>query len=185
MWRIAGRPMPAADPNWAEQLTAVATAIGAIGLLGGIGAAIFAGRQVSEARKSRDAMMAAEFFRRWNEDALVETRRLVARFSTREELSVAFQGYVTAGAAEAYVLYRELDFFEQLGALVHRGAFDIELAKLLVGKIVVERWDLWQPALDAVYGVDVYPMFASLAVKLRKEDLPRRRPREDRRHNSR
>jgi hypothetical protein len=29
---------------------------------GGIGAVIFAGRQVSEARKSRDALIAAEFF---------------------------------------------------------------------------------------------------------------------------
>lgn len=160
--------MQAADPNWAEQLTAVATAVGALGLLGGIGAAIFAGRQVSEARKSRDAQMAAEFFRRWNEDALVETRRLVERFRTKEELSVAFQGYVAAGAPEAYVLYRELDFFEQLGALEYRGAFDIELIKLLVGKMVIERWELWQPALHAVYGVQVYPMFAHLAARMRK-----------------
>ncbi len=160
--------MQATDPNWAEQLTAVATAIGALGLLGGIGAAIFAGRQVSEARKSRDALMAAEFFRRWNEDALVETRRLVERFRTREELSVAFQGYVASGAPEAYVLYRELDFFEQLGALEYRGAFDTELIQLLVGKIVIERWELWQPALRAAYPADVYPMFAHLAATMRK-----------------
>ncbi len=161
--------MQPADPNWAEQLTAIATAIGALGLLGGIGAAIFAGRQVSEARKSRDALMAAEFFRRWNEDALVETRRLVERFKTREDLSAAFQGYVAAGAPEAYVLYRELDFFEQLGALEYRGAFDTELIQLLVGKIVIERWELWQPALHAAYGGDVYPMFAHLAATMRKK----------------
>ena len=166
--RIGGRDMHAGDPNWAEQLTAIATAIGAFGLLGGIGAAIFAARQVSEARKSRDALMAAEFFRRWNEDALVETRRLVERFNTKEELSVAFQDYVATGAPEAYVLYRELDFFEQLGALEYRGAFDLELIKLLVGKIVVERWDLWQPALHAAYGAEVYPMFAHLAARMRE-----------------
>jgi hypothetical protein len=160
--------MQAPDPNWAEQLTAVATAIGALGLLGGIAAAIFAGRQVGEARKSRDALMAAEFFRRWNEDPLVETRQLVGRFRTKEELSAAFQGYVADGAPEAYVLYRELDFFEQLGALAYRGAFDIELIKLLVGKVVIERWELWQPALQAVYGAEVYPMFADLAVRMRK-----------------
>jgi hypothetical protein len=161
--------MQPADPNWAEQLTAVATAIGALGLLGGIGAAIFAGRQVSEARKSRDALMAAEFFRRWDEDALVETRRLVERFRTREELSAAFQRYVADGAAEAYLLYRELDFFEQLGALAYRGAFDTELIQLLVGRIVIDRWELWQPALRATYGAEVYPMFAHLAATMREK----------------
>ncbi len=90
--------MPGADPNWAEQVTAIATSVGALGLLGAIGAAIFAGQQVREARKSRPAQMAAEFFRRWNDDALVEARRLIARFSDREELSTAFQGYVAARA---------------------------------------------------------------------------------------
>jgi hypothetical protein len=32
-------------PNWAEQVTAIATAVSAIGLLSAIGAVIFAGQQ--------------------------------------------------------------------------------------------------------------------------------------------
>jgi hypothetical protein len=65
------RPMP----NWAEQVTAIATAVGAIGL---IGAVFFAARQACEARIGRPAATAVEFFRRWDEGPLVETRRLVA-----------------------------------------------------------------------------------------------------------
>lgn len=46
-------------PNWAEQVTAIATAVGAIGLLSALGAVIFAGQQVREARIGRQAEMAA------------------------------------------------------------------------------------------------------------------------------
>jgi len=66
-------------PNWAEQVTAIATAVSAIGLLSAIGAVIFAGQQAREARIGRQAEMAVEFFRRWSEGPMMETRRLVAR----------------------------------------------------------------------------------------------------------
>src|SRR6202042_1328284 len=46
--------------DWGE-VTAIAASILAIGLLGGIAAAIFTAQQVREARKSREAHMAAEF----------------------------------------------------------------------------------------------------------------------------
>ncbi len=155
------------SPDWAEQVTAIATSIGALGLLGAIGAAIFAGQQVREAQKSRESEMAAEFFRRWNEDALVETRRMVDRFKTKEDLSAAFRKYVSTGAPEAYVLYRELDYFEQLAVLEHRGAFDFELIRLLLGQTLIDRWEMWEPSLRAVHGPAVYPNFAALVSKMR------------------
>ncbi|HEY3727942.1 MAG TPA: hypothetical protein VGL51_12260 [Solirubrobacteraceae bacterium] len=152
--------------DWAE-VTAIATSVLAIGLLGGFGAAIFAAQQVREERRSRHAQMAAEFFRRWNEADLVETRRLVARLASTEELSEAFAGYVASDAPEAYVLYRELDFFEQLAALEHIGAFDFELIRLMIGPTLVARWEMWEPAISAVHGAGAYPMFEGLVGKLR------------------
>ena len=160
----------AVAPNWAEQLTAIATTIGAIGLAGAIVAALFAGQQVREARRGRQAQMAAEFIRRWNEDALVEARRLIDRFQTPQELSAAFQRYVGSGAPEAYVLYRELDYFEQLGALEQRGAFDFELIRLLLGRTLTTRWGMWKPAIEAAHGAGTYPMFEALAGKMRAAD---------------
>ncbi len=153
--------------DWGE-VTAIATSILAIGLLGGIGAAVFAAQQVREARRSREAQMAAEFFRRWNEDALVETRRMVGRFNSADELREAFAAYVAADAPEAYVLYRELDYFEQLAALESQGAFDLELIKLLLGRTLIERWEMWRPAIDQAHGRNVYPMFEGLVEKLRR-----------------
>jgi hypothetical protein len=119
--------------------------------------------------------MAAEFIRRWNEDALVEARRLVARFKSADELRDAFAAYVVADAPEAYVLYRELDYFEQLAALERWGAFDLELIKLLLGRTLVDRWEMWRPAIHKTHGPEVYPLFEGLAAKLRRElDSPAR-----------
>jgi hypothetical protein len=157
--------------DWSE-VTAIATAVLALGLVGALGAAVFGAQQVREARISREALMAAEFFRRWNDDSLVEARRMFARYSTPEELRDAFVAYVAVDAPEAYVFYRELDFFEQLAALESRGAFDLELIRLLLGPTLVARWEMWRPALHGAHGPGVYPMFEGLAVKLRDTERP-------------
>jgi hypothetical protein len=153
--------------NWAE-VTAIATSILAIGLVGAIAAAVLAAQQVREARLSRDAQLAAEFFRRWNEDKLVEARRLVGRFKSAEELRDAFASFVAADAPEAYVLYRELDFFEQLAALERLGALNFELVKLLLGRTLIDRWEMWRPAIEQAHGQRVYPLFEELVEKMRR-----------------
>ena len=154
-------------PNWAEQVVAIATVVLALGAAGALAAALFGAQQVRESRRTREAHMAADFFRRWNEDALMQSRRLVARFATSMELAAAFERYVAVDAPEAQVLYRELDYFEQLAALERFGAFDLALIELLVGRTLVERWDKWAPALRAVHGDDVYPLFRDLAARIR------------------
>ncbi len=157
--------MLALGTDW-EEVTAIATSLLALGLLGGIAAAVFAAQQVREARRSREAEMAAEFFRRWNEDALVETRRLVARFDSPEQLSDA---YAAADAPEAYVMHRELDFFEQLAAMESLGAFDLELIERMLGRTLIDRWEMWEPAIRRAHGPGTYPMFEALVTKLRRE----------------
>ena len=158
--------MAAANPNWAEILTAVSTAVGAVGLLSAISAALFAARQLRESERSRHSAMAAEFLRRWNEDQLVETRHLIGQFETPEELAVAFTGFIASNSVQAFVLYRELDYFEQLAALEQVGSFDFELIKLLLGRRLVERFEMWKPALDAMGG-DAYPLFGALVQRMR------------------
>jgi hypothetical protein len=154
-------------PNWAEQVTAIATAVGALGLLSAIGAVIFASRQAREARIGRQAETAIEFFRRWSESPMVETRRLVAQFETAEALRDAMLGFIAENSAEAYVLYRELDYFEQLGALERHSGFDFELIKTLLGRRLIDRWEFWQPSVDAIGGTAAYPNFERLVAKMR------------------
>ena len=66
------------------------------------------------------------------------------------------------------MLYRELDFFEQLAALESQGAFDLGLVKVLLGRTLIERWETWRPALDQAHGPGVYPLFEGLVSKLRE-----------------
>jgi len=153
-------------PNWAEQVTAIATAVGAVGLLSALGAAFFAGKQVREARLGRQAEVAADFFRRWSDEAMVQTRRLVARYPTKEALHDAFVQYVHENADEAYVMYRELDYFEQLGALEEHGGFSFAMIEALLGPRLVERYELWRPSIEAIGGSAAYPMFERLAKKM-------------------
>jgi hypothetical protein len=157
--------MPA--PNWAEAVTAVATAVLALGVVGAVAAAVLGAQQVRETRRSRQVLVAAEFLRRWNEDALVEAR-LIASYASPEELAVAVQHFVADNAPDAYVFYREPDYFEQLAALEGIGAFDLELIKLLVGDILVASWDKCSPALHAVHGDAVYPQFRDLVTRVRQ-----------------
>jgi hypothetical protein len=155
-----------AMPNWAEQVTAIATAVSAVGLIGAIGAVVFAARQAREARIGRQAATAVEFFRRWNDDPLVETRRMVTQFETPEALRDAMARYIAENSVNAYILYRELDFFEQLGALVEHGGADFELIRTMLGQRLVDRWEMWRPAIDVI-GSDAYPMFERLVTRMR------------------
>ena len=154
-------------PNWAEQVTAIATAVSALGLLSAIGAVIFAGQQAREARIGRQAATAVEFFRGWNEAPLVETRRLVAQFPTAHALRDAMTRFIAVNSPEAYVLYRELDYFEQLGALEKHGGFDFELIRSLLGPRLIDRWEMWQPSINAMGQSAAYPMFERLVAKMR------------------
>jgi hypothetical protein len=154
------------DPNWAEQVTAIATAIGCIGLTSTLVLAIIAGRQVREAQRGRHAQLAADFIRRWDEPDLVETRRLVAEYDDGEALAAAYAEFTATNSMSAYVLARELDFYEQLGALDRVGAFDHELIELLIGSSIVQRWELWRPTVDAM-GDGAYPMFRALVERMR------------------
>jgi hypothetical protein len=158
----------ALEPTWADKVTAIATAVSAVALLGAVSAAVFAGQQVREARRGRHAQTALEFLRRWDEDALVETRRLVAGFATPEQLAAAFRGYVERNDRDAYVLYRELDFFEQVAALEYVGALDFDLVNVLVGRRLVERWDMWRPSIAVLGPENPYPLFEALAEKMRQ-----------------
>ena len=154
-------------PNWAEQVTAIATAVSALALLSAIGAVIFAARQARETRIGRQAETAVEFFRRWNESSLEETRRLVAQFETNEALRDAMVRFIGENSQSAYVLYRELDYFEQLGALEKHGGFDFELINSLLGQRLIDRWEMWQPTIEVIGGRSAYPMFDHLVAKVR------------------
>jgi hypothetical protein len=154
-------------PNWAEEVTAIATAVLAVGAVAAIGAAVFAGQQVREARIGRQAEVAADFFRRWSDAPMVEARRLVASYASPEDLRDGLLRHVAANDVEAYVLFRELDYFEQLGAMEEHGGFDFAVIETLLGQKLLDRFELWRPSIDVLGGRAAYPNFTRLAEKMR------------------
>ena len=102
-----------------------------------------------------------------NESSLEEARRLVTQFETPEALRDAMVRFIAENSERAYVLYRELDYFEQLGALEKHGGFDFELVRSLLGQRLIDRWDMWQPTIEAIGGRSTYPMFDQLVAKVR------------------
>jgi len=155
-------------PNWAEQVTAIATVVLAVGAAGAVGAAIVAGQQLREARIGRQAEVASEFFQRWSDDAMVQTRRLVASYGSPDALRDGLLRHLAANDMEAYVLFREPDYFEQLAALEERGAIEFELIRSLLGHRLLDRWQLWEPSINALGGPGVYPLFARLVLKMER-----------------
>jgi hypothetical protein len=75
--------------------------------------------------------------------------------------------FIAENSTEAYMLFRELDYFEQLGALEAHGGFDFELIRSLLGRRLIDRWEMWQPSIDALGGSAAYPMFERLVTKMR------------------
>ena len=47
------------------------------------------------------------------------------------------------------------------------GAFDFELIKLLLGRTLIDRWEMWKPSMDAMGGAGGYPMFGVLVDKMK------------------
>ena len=76
-------------------------------------------------------------------------------------------GFIAENSAQAYILYRELDYFEQLGALENHGGFDFELIRTLLGRRLIDLWEMWQPSIEAIGGSATYPMFGRLVTKMR------------------
>ena len=153
-------------PNWAEQVTAIATAVSAIGL-----SARSARCSSPPSRPVRPGSGGRLRWRSSSSAAGAKTRwwRPVASSpgSTARGVAGSDDGVRGRECAEAYVLFRELDYFEQLGALEEHGGFDFELIRTLLGHRLIERWEMWQPAIDAVGGTAAYPMLERLVTKMR------------------
>ena len=54
-----------------------------------------------------------------------------------------------------------------LGALELHGGFDFELIRTMLGRRLIDRWEMWEPSIDAIGGRAAYPMFANLVTKMR------------------
>jgi hypothetical protein len=140
----------AADIHWTAGITAVATAITAVGVIFAGLAAVWAGRQVREAERTRHAATAIELASRWEGEPLVTARQHALKYPTKEALR---DGYLQAKrdrTDEFHILQRLLDFFEDLGVMERMGGLGLEWIRLTLGTAIRDYWRSWQPTVQAV-----------------------------------
>lgn len=133
--------------HWAAIATAAFAAVAA-------GGAIFAAKQVREARTGRLALAAADLAQKWSSPALEESRELVGSFATTSDLADAFEVASRDNTHAYYVLVREPNFFEDLGVAVKLKALDIDLIRYALGSVVVTRWEQWREAITRMRGAE-------------------------------
>jgi hypothetical protein len=158
----------------ADEVTAIANVVMAAATLGLLLAAMLALRQVAEAKKSRHAVTATEFSRRWDDADMLESRALVGRYSDSTALKAAFFDLRDnhPGSDQHLRMLRQANYLEDLAILLDAGAVDEDFIKRSLGYIVVSRWELWKDVADeyqARHGMDNLPHFRALAARLMNE----------------
>jgi hypothetical protein len=140
----------ASDIHWTAGITAVATAITAVGVIFAGLAAIWAGRQVREAERTRHATTAIELASRWEGEPLVTARQHVGNYPTKEALRDAYLQAKQDHDDEFYILQKLLDFFEDLGVMERMGGLGLEWIRLTLGTAICDYWTSWQPTVQEV-----------------------------------
>jgi hypothetical protein len=137
-------------PNWAEIITAIATAI----LAGGVIAAFF---QLKETKTTRNTEMAARLSEKWESKEFADARAKVDSFKTEDEFLAAMLPAIQKpdektdndGAdADRALLRRELTYFEEIAALELMGAISIQWIDKMMKQRVLDRWEVWWPIIE-------------------------------------
>jgi hypothetical protein len=132
---------PGGGPDWAEIVTAVATALlSAAGLV-----ALF---QLRESRLTRHTEAAARASSRWEDQAYVEAREQIDTYTDNQALRDALVLSMTNRTPDRHPLLRELSFFEELGAMEKLGAISLHWLDETMRDLVIERWKLWEPSIQ-------------------------------------
>ena len=123
-------------PNWAEIVTAIGTAIIAIGV-------IVALVQVQEARHSRHAAIAVETAKTWSEPELIEARLVLAKIP-QEALCEFVMTLLDRKHPHYFVVIREPLFFEWLGALEQSRWIETSWIDKTLGTSILDCWEKWE-----------------------------------------
>jgi hypothetical protein len=165
-------PSAAGGPNWAEIVTAIATAILAVGAA----AALF---QLREAKRTRHTEAAARMSSRWEAEPYVEARTIIDGFVDDKALRDFLLGAMATRSPARHPLLRELSFLEELGAMEKLGAISLRWVDETMRSLVVARWKLWEATVlelrrDIPAEQWPYKSFELLAKQLQGEALNRR-----------
>jgi hypothetical protein len=166
-------PVGSATPNWAEQVTAIGTAILAVGVVLGIATAWFALDQAKQSRTNRNVQIVADLGHRWDDAALIEARELIQGFTDQYQLAQTVGDWLHDPKAVAFdveSILRVPNFFEDVGLLADCGDVDPKIVSRAFGNMALSYWEMWEPAINGHLrsrDPDAYSEFEDLVRRLR------------------
>ena len=171
-------------PDWTQQVTAIASIIAGLGVLGVLASVCLAKRslkatlaqvekaaeQVEEAEKIRHISLTIEMADRWHDPVVAEVRRSLEKNETTPEVfSERYKRALDDHSQDLYDLRKFADFFEDFGTLASLDCLDLELINTLLGPTVIDFWDMWAPAIESDPKRDgLYENWEHLAEELRE-----------------
>jgi hypothetical protein len=173
-----------AGPDWAAATSAVAAAVGTAILAV---TAVFALRQLTDARRARHGAFLTDLSRWWDEPLTVEAQKLYADYGGAGILSLVHKVYEQGGATDEEVadlttLFALPNLWETIAVLKAEGAVSLSVIDRMWGLTITKGWLEWQEPIGRLRGATdtpgTYSNFERLAAELeafeREERLARR-----------
>jgi hypothetical protein len=155
------------DPNWAEVVTAIGTAVVALGVIAATVGAFMAKRAVDEDSKGRHAQIAMDLGRRWDSPETASIKQLTKKWDPLE-LRLYWEIKNHSNSDEYYELERFANFFEELGVLNKLKILKLDWIDETLGSAVLDYWEMWRSAikLEQKTWPKAYENWTSLAQKI-------------------
>ncbi len=174
--------------SWQETVTAVASGIGALGLIAAAVAVVFtrqqiiqakvqienAKQQLIEAQRSRNAQLLADISRRWDEDVMIASRRVSSALRTPKGVYKTVKRLRKKRKLAYFQMMREPNFLEDIAIMEAQGAIDFASLHESLGGVIVKSWERWELAVEYLRYKQgtrvVYENFERLAQRMADAD---------------
>lgn len=164
-----------AGPNWAESVTAIATAVLALAAVIALLQLVIARAQMREARSAKNLQTRSDLTRKWDAYSFRELR---ARFHTlaaggSEALRDKILELRDHRDPEYFELLKVPDFFEDIGIAVKNQEIEFGVVRQSLGATVPHYWSLWFPFVIQIRGQlgdpKLYEHFQYLAERVTRQ----------------
>lgn len=157
-------------PNWTDKLSAISTAVAALGFVGTAVGVWFAWDLLKETRRDRHIQVLSDFGRRWDEPEIAEARRKQRKYDSdtlAEEVDKWFHS--TAEGSDVPILLRVPNYFEDLAIMVECGRLELAFVARAMRTNTLREWAYWEKAITKIRAdsAESYVEFEKLAGQLR------------------
>ena len=165
----------ALGPQWTDVVTAIGTAVAALGFVAAAVAAWLAYDTIKETRKDRHIQLLMDYGSRWDDERLFEAREKRSKIEGPALVEAVGKYLRDPGKRSVVpVLLRIPNYFEDLAIMVWYGKLDPEFVAKSFSGLALAEWDYWKEAILLMRielgDEQAYVEFEKLVDELRKRE---------------